>query len=138
MPIYEYSCFKGHITEDLKSYDDQSTPPCEVCGDKTSKIVSLFARTPGFFGDNGIIGSSGVNGFYDRGLGRSYSSWSERSKIMKEKGLQDWDDGAFEKSISEEKSRIAKQEKYLKTYEEVATKVNPIDAMIIAKEESEK
>ncbi len=43
MPIYEYTCRKGHHFEKLASFSAPSTTKCPTCGGKAEKIISLAA-----------------------------------------------------------------------------------------------
>jgi len=47
--------------------------------------MSIPAYTPGKYGDN--TGKYGINGFQDRGLGCSWSSFAERDRIAESRGL---------------------------------------------------
>jgi putative FmdB family regulatory protein len=38
MPVYMYTCPKGHVHDELKSLKDRATDPCPECG-KTAKLT---------------------------------------------------------------------------------------------------
>ena len=41
MPIYEYKCPNGHLTEKLESINsDNKTTECKKCGEKADKVYS--------------------------------------------------------------------------------------------------
>lgn len=41
MPIYEYRCPNGHLTEKLESINsDNKTTECKKCGEKADKVYS--------------------------------------------------------------------------------------------------
>lgn len=41
MPIYEYRCEAGHLTDEYRSVDDRHAPACcSTCGGVASKIIS--------------------------------------------------------------------------------------------------
>ena len=56
MPLYEYRCELGHVTEALKAVlgDPNAAserPACPACGRPTKLVVSAIARTPAKWGD---------------------------------------------------------------------------------------
>ena len=47
MPLYEYRCVSGHVTECLRRYDDRDEAlDCLECGGRTKRIVSAHHRQP--------------------------------------------------------------------------------------------
>lgn len=47
MPIYEYKCGCGHVTEDMRKLSEREDPgpPCEDCGGlDTERLVSATKR----------------------------------------------------------------------------------------------
>jgi putative FmdB family regulatory protein len=56
MPLYEYKCPKGHVSEDVQSFKDSDKPiTCKTCGAKAERIISLTGQ-PKFV--------AGCGGFY--------------------------------------------------------------------------
>lgn len=130
MPLYETRCPNGHITEDLYKTRPE-TITCR-CGETSTIILSLNARTSGRWGDNGMGG--GVNGYYDKAMGASYHTSMERDALMAKKGFVHLDDiggdDAVDRWFDNEKNKNAKTDKYLNHYEAVMKETgDPIDAM---------
>lgn len=45
MPLYEYRCEAGHLTDDYRSVDDRHRPAtCSACGKEAQKIVSAIGH----------------------------------------------------------------------------------------------
>lgn len=76
MPLYEYECSDGHVTEQY-FYKALSlrTIKCEACGMKAVRVMSVPKRD--------LVGKP----YYDEHLGETITSYSQRSRLMKEKGL---------------------------------------------------
>ena len=87
MPIHGYKCPDGHYSEELFRNAGLVTKQitCRYCDQLADKQLSAPAFTPGRWGDQ--MGKYGVNGFFDRGLGASYSNSMERERIADAKGL---------------------------------------------------
>tara|TARA_R110000868_G_scaffold34998_4_gene125775 strand:+ start:4894 stop:5184 length:291 start_codon:yes stop_codon:yes gene_type:complete len=86
----------------------------------------------GHWGDCGISGSA-VTGHYDRGLGTTYHNYQEREKIMKARGLQEFDDNTFDKHQSKQRTHVAKEDAYMKAYDtHISAGAEPVKAMQIA------
>jgi len=43
MPIYEYKCEKGHVTELVQSLKDKPLKSCPHCGKEVKKVPSRFS-----------------------------------------------------------------------------------------------
>jgi hypothetical protein len=86
----------------------------------------------GHWGDCGLSGS-GVTGYYDRGLGTTYHNYQEREQIMKARGLQDFDDNAYDRVQSSKHTHVAREDAYLTAYDKaMGDGAEPIKAMQIA------
>lgn len=50
-PLYEYRCGEGHVTIELRSFDERDrVPGCERCGGTTVRVMSVPAkRTDGIY-----------------------------------------------------------------------------------------
>ena len=85
MPIKEFNCDCGHVTEELffLSEPQPITYPCESCGRTASLQVSMMAKTRNAWGAT----MGGVNGVYDQGLGCYYSNMRERDEIAAAQGV---------------------------------------------------
>ena len=78
MPVYDFRCKAcGHTDEYVKSFNDDEVPDCDICDTSMTQLVSLWAKTPGRWGD--------TNGYFDRGLGCYVKNFSHRDKLMKER-----------------------------------------------------
>lgn len=133
MPIHEHICNKGTVTEDIYS-EAPASIDCPCCAAPATLMVSNIARTRGSWGATGLGGTE-VNPYYDRGLGASYTSWAERDRIMKAKGLRDHCDAEEERALSKQRTHIAKEEAYCATYEKhVQAGAEPIQAMQLAQD----
>ena len=124
MPIREFKCANGHITERLlKMSDDRTETNCQSCNQTASSIVSLIAFTPLRYGD--CTGKYGVNGFHDRGLGATYHNSMERDAIMKQKGLISWEeaggDAAYDRYKTTQIATARGQDAYLETFDTVVS-----------------
>ncbi len=55
MPLYDQSCpHCGHVFEVLRRHDDKTPVPCEKCGAKTERLLSVANfRVHGFNSGNG-------------------------------------------------------------------------------------
>jgi len=41
MPLYQYKCSEGHITDELRGIDKRNDPTtCKVCGEEAKRIIS--------------------------------------------------------------------------------------------------
>lgn len=52
MPIYEYRCENGHLTEVLQSFTDASLETCNVCGAPVRKVLhspAIHYKGSGFY-----------------------------------------------------------------------------------------
>ena len=138
MAIREHRCSKGTVTEDIYLQEDgPETIICPCCNTSAKLMISNIARTRGNWGATGVGGTEATP-FYDRGLGASYTSWSERAKIMKAKGLQDYDEAACEKQLSKQHTHEHKENVYCDTYEHhIKQGAEPITAMQLATEAKE-
>lgn len=122
MPIYEYACKSGHITERLFKMDARpETVACSHCSNVASSVISLIAFTPLRYGD--CTGKYGVNGFHDRGLGATYHNSMERDALMKKKGLISWEeaggDAAYDRYKTAQIATAKGQDAYLETFDTV-------------------
>ena len=91
MPVYDFRCKAcGHTDEYVKSFNDDEVPDCDVCDTPMTQLVSLWAKTPGSWGD--------TNGYFYRGLGCYVKNFSPRDKLMKEKGLRPVSDQELDES----------------------------------------
>jgi len=134
MPIYEHRCPEGHITENL--YKNRPEIVSCRCGKDAKIIPSLFARTPGLFGDCSM---GGVNGHYDASLGASYKNSMERDALMKAKGVVHLDDVGGDSAIDDHFNRQRAKEKestdYMNKYNSVLKETHdPVTAMSVAQE----
>ncbi len=95
MPIYEYSCAKGHSFEELQSVADEAITVCPTCGAKSERV--LHAPAIHFKG----------SGFYttDYGRGNGKSTNRERS----ESGDSESKESSSEKGGSESKESGSKK-----------------------------
>lgn len=91
MPLYTYSCKCGNEFDDFKSCEERKTSKCPKCGKKAGKVLSGFKPTvdsqfkdiygtPIWFPKDG-------RPYYDRALGRKFSSKAEKCSYMKEKRI---------------------------------------------------
>ena len=79
MPVYDFKCAKCATKAEVwRSFDDESKELCE-CGGEMKQCITLWANTPGRWGDS--------TGYFDRGLGTYVENYVHRDMLMKEKGL---------------------------------------------------
>ena len=121
MPLRDFKCPKGHVTERLlKMSDDRTQVDCQSCSQTAYLMVSLIASTSLRWGD--CTGKFGVNGHYDRGLGATYHNSMEREALMKAKGLVTWEEAGGDASYdSYKQNHLEKQlgaDAYLETFDE--------------------
>ena len=82
MPVYDFACNDCEYEEEFfMSFDeiDEEPPQCDKCGSSMYQKITLWANTPGRWGDS--------TGYFDRGLGSYVENYVHRDKLMKEKGL---------------------------------------------------
>jgi len=83
MPIYEYECKKGHLTEEIFPITDfPEEITCPVCKSRSKKIISLSVRRD-------------ISGYpyVEEHLGEVpvlVESPEHRKKLMKERGLREY------------------------------------------------
>ena len=78
--MYEFRCRQGHVTEEI--FKISQRPPhidCEVCGKRANHIISIWARTPGRWGDS--------TGYYDQSLGTYIENSQHKERVLADKGL---------------------------------------------------
>ena len=126
MPLFEYECPDQHVTEVLLRV--REIPPSMVCscGQLARKIISAPAFTPGRWGDQ--TGTYGVNGYYDKSLGATYSNSMQRDRIMKRKGLvrqEDLPNHFIEDTMEKEAKESQQHEANVKTFKSNLTKHEP-------------
>ena len=81
MPIYDYYCEPCNLNIQIFcEIEERHDQTCEKCKDFLNQMVSVFANTPGRWGES--------HGYFDRGLGCYVANSMERDKIMKEKNLR--------------------------------------------------
>lgn len=111
MPIYEYRCRSGHITQRLKKYSQRSMKETCVCGQKSAIVVSMPARTKYAWGD------TEWDGLHDRATGVTYRDKNHRQQVMKSRGLRELAPG----EVEAEQRRVTKEheqhEQNIKTYQ---------------------
>lgn len=129
MPIFEHRCTKCfEVKEDLYKGDCPETVTCPKCGSEAKRKMSLYARTPGLFGDCGL-GGTAVNGVYDRGLGASYQNSRERDRLIAERGvipLSDLGSYAIEDNLEKRKYEARAADAYNDTFDKTMAETNSI------------
>jgi putative FmdB family regulatory protein len=138
MPLYDFRCSQHGRFEDLVPASQDSLP-CPKCSQPSRKMISMPARTSGRWGD--CSGSGGVNGYYDKALGASYSNSMERDAIMKAKNLIHLEDlggdSFMDSHFEKEKARNAATDSYLDNYDKIMKETSdPILSMQKARETS--
>mgnify|MGYP003109163754 CR=1 FL=1 len=120
MPLHRFKCSSCKASaEELYSQSEEvpEAVPCPFCSGTLKRQIPLVARTEGRWGDQ--MGKHGVNGFYDRGLGRRYYNSLERDRICREQGkipLSDMGDGWWEARTAEQVAEKRRDEAMLSTY----------------------
>lgn len=126
MPLFDYQCKHGHVTERLIYGSDVPQRAMCKCGTISEKMVSAPAYTPGRWGDQ--TGKYGVNGHYDHALGASYSTSMEKEAIMRKKGVvssSDLDQHFVEDRIQKEEAEHAQHQSNIKTLKQNLAKHEP-------------
>jgi putative FmdB family regulatory protein len=91
MPLYTYLCKCGKEFDSFKSCVERKTEKCPECGKKADKLLSGFGTAiDSKYKD--ILGSpiwfpKDGKPYYDRALGRSFSSKAEKCGYMKQKRI---------------------------------------------------
>lgn len=81
MPIYEYQCEKGHVTEKFRGMNDRhpKTVKCKSCPGRAKRIYSRPGVVPDF------------PDHYNWSMGCVVKNRAHHKQIQKERGLQDWE-----------------------------------------------
>jgi len=89
MPLHEFKCPCGHVTEDLfKVNEKPDFIPCEECGEQADSILSMPAWMPPQF-----KGVQGNHGRYNiPALGGALANTKEYDQAMEDRGLVRYDD----------------------------------------------
>lgn len=120
MPLREYKCSCGHVTEELFMIREEHPPAleCESCGLQAQLIFSAVAKTAGRWGDS----LGGVNGHYDAGLGVHIQNHQEKDRILRERGLVPLSDlggdSFFDSAVDAQVQADAKMDADIATYKE--------------------
>tara|TARA_R110002020_G_scaffold46851_3_gene133464 strand:+ start:10669 stop:11127 length:459 start_codon:yes stop_codon:yes gene_type:complete len=126
MPLFDYQCKYGHVTERLIYGGDIPNNAICKCGSNSERMVSAPAYTPGRWGDQ--TGKYGVNGHYDHALGASYSTSMEKEAIMRKKGVissSDLDQHFVEDRIQKEEAEHAQHQGNIKALKQNLAKHEP-------------
>jgi len=88
MPIYQFSCSKGHGFEQyLQAFGDLN-PPCKECGDATERVWALGTRHVG-------VSAFPFTTKHIDGVERTFSSQTELNQFCKSRGVTQRDDVAW-------------------------------------------
>ncbi len=90
MPIYEYKCERGHVFDEMQSFDSEPVSTCGDCGSSATRQLSVP-----------MVLYKG-SGFYTTDYGRNGSA--SRSKSDSESGSSDSKSDAKSESKSETKT----------------------------------
>jgi len=126
MPLYDYKCPDGHVTEVLLRVNEIPKAMVCHCGQLALKQIGMPALTPGRWGDQ--TGTYGVNGYYDKSLGATYSNSMQRDKIMRKKGLirkEDLPQHFIEDTMEKEAKQSKQHEQNVKTFKSNLKKHDP-------------
>ena len=116
MPLYDYECNDcEHSEEFFMDFYDES-PQCSKCGATMYQKISLWANTPGRWGDS--------HGYFDRGLGTYVNNFAHRDKLMKEKGVQPVSNQDMEEYSHDVYAENKQHHKDVTTYTDTLKKTN--------------
>ena len=113
MPLYEYACQDGHLSTDLRKYEERDALSVCRCGHPLSRLVSAPAKTAWSWGD------SKWDGYHDRGLNMTLRDKKHREQVMKSRGLREVNDGEVEAEVARATREQEKHDKNMATYQRV-------------------
>jgi putative FmdB family regulatory protein len=113
MPLYEYACKDGHLSTDLRKYEDRDAVSNCRCGHPLSRLVSAPAKTAWSWGD------SKWDGYHDRGLNMTLRDQKHREQVMRQRGLREVNDGEVENEIRRATSEHEKHERDMNKFQTV-------------------
>ena len=92
MPIYEYKCPNGHLTEVLHGMSEPGPAACEVCGEgpleRVLHPVAVHFKGSGFYATDYGRGSRKKEGGKDEGASKSSDSGSSDAKPEPKKAAE--------------------------------------------------
>lgn len=111
MPLYDYRCSEGHVTEVLLAYTERASERRCICGRASSILVSMPARTSYGWGD------TKWDGFHDRALNVTFRDKAHRDREMQKRGLRELAPGEVEAEQSRVTSEHDKHEAQMATFQ---------------------
>lgn len=117
MPLFNYRCESGHITEELFFQNEPiaDTIKCDCCGQHAKKQMPLTANMNAMWQETCLQHGD----YFSSALGKYVSGKREEEKIMKSKGFINEKDLPQHYWEDEGRRRMAKaeeQNKYIDTY----------------------
>jgi len=129
MPLYEYQCEEGHVTEHLYKHGEVPDELECICGYPAHRLLSMPAKTATLWSGSWASGLGG-SGFYSQSVGSMVGSKREEEKIMNKRGfvreadLAGGGEIAYERSVSKKNEERAKMDKMADTYQSNLKKFN--------------
>mgnify|MGYP003151538156 FL=1 len=117
MPLYDFACNDCEYEDEFfRSFNEEEPPQCDKCGATMYQKISLWANTPGRWGDS--------HGYFDRGLGTYVNNFAHRDKLMKEKGVQPVSNQDMEEYSHDVYAENKQHHKDVTTYTDTLKKTN--------------
>lgn len=115
MPLYEYTCKScSAFNEILCEMEERDTQRCENCNGELNLMLSVFAKTPGLWGDS--------TRYYDRGLGTWVNNTKHKDQIMKERGLVQLSDEQIDDNLHAVITEHKEHQTQMSVYDDVLAK----------------
>lgn len=87
MPLYDFSCEQGHVTEKFFGMNDEKSTECSTCGGPTRRIFALAGVVPDF------------PEHFNISLGRVVKGRQHLRQLQKQLGCHDWEPGKAERPM---------------------------------------
>lgn len=115
MPLYEYTCKRGHKHDELLKYPPPEKVKCNQCRCNAYKVVSMPAKTAGRWGDTPAK--------FIPALGGAYTT-QQAEKVARERGLvseHDLPKGFIEDKMNKEWNEAREHEKTMTKFKDLKT-----------------
>ena len=109
MPLYPYTCRRGHRSEELAKVGEAlEAMPCPACGEQARRQVTTPYRTPFQWGASA--------GYFDRGLGTYVEDHAHQRRLMAERGLRPVEADEVDRTLDNQVNTLAEQDRQAATF----------------------